>query len=51
MKWLEALPATIAAVDVETTGLTSEDRIVSIGAFWLSTAALRDGSFPVSYYP
>jgi DNA polymerase-3 subunit epsilon len=49
MKWLEALPATIAAVDVETTGLTSEDRIVSIGAFWLSTAALKDGSFPVSY--
>ncbi|MDR6306411.1 DNA polymerase-3 subunit epsilon [Nitrobacter vulgaris] len=39
----------MAAVDVETTGLTSEDRIVSIGAFWLSTAALSDGSFPVSY--
>ncbi|MGN6284765.1 MAG: 3'-5' exonuclease [Afipia sp.] len=49
MDWLEALPPTIVSVDVETTGLSAEDRIVSIGAFWLSTAALRDGSFPVSY--
>lgn len=49
MGWLETLPSTIVSVDVETTGLSSEDRIVSIGAFWLSTAALKDGSFPVSY--
>lgn len=49
MGWIDNLPSTIAAVDVETTGLTEDDRIVSIGAFWLSTAALRDGSFPVSY--
>lgn len=49
MGWIDKLPSTIAAVDVETTGLSGDDRIVSIGAFWLSTAALHDGSFPVSY--
>ncbi|HEY4981467.1 MAG TPA: exonuclease domain-containing protein [Pseudolabrys sp.] len=37
------------AVDVETTGLHSTDRIVSIGAIWLPTACLSEPSFPISY--
>lgn len=47
--WFEALPESIVAVDVETTGLHSRDRIVSLGAIWLPTAPLAEGSFNISY--
>ena len=43
------LPEFVVAVDVETTGLHSHDRIVSLGAIWLPTAPLAEGSFNVSY--
>jgi DNA polymerase-3 subunit epsilon len=43
------LPAFVVAVDVETTGLGSNDRIVSLGAVWLSTACLSERCLPVSY--
>src|ERR1043166_6592543 len=45
----EPLPESVVAVDVETTGIHSNDRIVSLGAVWLPTAALSEPSFPVSY--
>jgi DNA polymerase III subunit epsilon len=43
------LPEFVVAVDVETTGLHSTDKIVSIGAVWLSTACLAERCFPVSF--
>jgi DNA polymerase-3 subunit epsilon len=45
----KTLPESIVAVDIETTGIHSNDRIVSLGAIWLSTATLAENSFPVSY--
>lgn len=49
MEWFERLPRSIAFVDVETTGLSSEDRVVSIGAFWIASRSLCDPIFPVSF--
>ena len=49
MKWFERLPGSIAFVDVETTGLNSDDRIVSLGAFWFASGSLCDRIFPVSF--
>ena len=43
------LPESVVAFDVETTGIHSNDRVVSLGAVWLPTAALSEPSFPVSY--
>jgi DNA polymerase III subunit epsilon len=40
-----ALPATVLAFDVETTGITREDRVVSLGAILLNTTSL-EGSGP-----
>jgi DNA polymerase-3 subunit epsilon len=42
-------PSSVVFVDVETTGLTASDRIVSVGAVWLSTNSVGDGAPPVSY--
>lgn len=49
MGWLDNLPSSVAFVDVETTGLTEQDRVVSLGAIWLSTASVATGSFPISF--
>ena len=43
------VPSSIVFVDVETTGLTGNDRVVSLGAVWLSTASVGNGPFPVSF--
>jgi DNA polymerase III subunit epsilon len=43
------VPSSIVFVDVETTGLTGHDRVVSLGAVWLSTASIGNGPFPVSF--
>ena len=47
--WLRRLPASVAFCDVETTGLTTSDRIVSFGGIGLKTAALADGKFDVAF--
>ena len=40
------LPSSIAFVDVETTGLDSDDRVVSLGAFWIAPpVAFATGNF------
>lgn len=44
-----ALPSSAVFVDVETTGLSHQDRVVSIGAVWLSTGSVGNGPFPVSF--
>lgn len=44
---MSALPASIIAVDVETTGLTSDDRIVTLGAWRVNTAELESDAFQV----
>ena len=49
MEWFDRLPGSIAFVDVETTGLNSDDRVVSLGAFWIATGSLCDRIFPVSF--
>jgi DNA polymerase-3 subunit epsilon len=43
------LPATIIAVDVETTGLHSSDRIVTLGAWRIRAAELALDSFETQY--
>jgi DNA polymerase-3 subunit epsilon len=43
------IPEFIVAVDVETTGLHSTDRIVSLGAVWVSRAALLEGCLAPSF--
>lgn len=44
------LPDTVAFLDVETTGLGENDRIVSIGAVWVAARCLRaETAFPFSY--
>jgi DNA polymerase-3 subunit epsilon len=47
--WLPGLPRTILFLDVETTGLTSSDRIVSFAGIGLKTAPLASGSFELGY--
>jgi hypothetical protein len=42
------LPSKVVFVDVETTGLTDSDRIVSFAAILLETQSLRVGKFTVS---
>jgi DNA polymerase-3 subunit epsilon len=42
------LPSKVVFVDVETTGLTDSDRIVSFAAILLETQSLRAGNFTVS---
>jgi DNA polymerase III subunit epsilon len=42
------LPSKVVFVDVETTGLTDSDRIVSFAAILLETQSLRAGKFTVS---
>jgi DNA polymerase-3 subunit epsilon len=49
MSWLDNLPSSVAFVDVETTGLTEHDRVVSLGVVWLSTASLSTGPLPTSF--
>lgn len=49
MGWLEGLPSSVVFVDVETTGLSGHDRIVSMGAVWLSTASVSAAPLPVSF--
>lgn len=45
----ELIPESIVAIDVETTGIHSTDRVVSLGAIWLSTHCLSEPSLPISY--
>jgi len=46
----KGLPNTIAFVDVETTGLGEHDRIVSLGAIWVTARCLEaQTAFPFSY--
>jgi DNA polymerase-3 subunit epsilon len=49
MAWRQGVPSSVVFVDVETTGVTDHDRVVSLGAVWLSTASVGNGAFPVSY--
>jgi DNA polymerase-3 subunit epsilon len=49
MNWRGEVPSSVVFVDVETTGLTDHDRVVSLGAVWLSTASIANGPFPVSF--
>jgi len=42
---MSKLPAIVAAVDVETTGLYSDDRIVTLGAWRVNTAELGGDAF------
>jgi DNA polymerase-3 subunit epsilon len=49
MNWRGGVPSSVAFVDVETTGLTDQDRVVSLGAVWLSIGSIGNGPFPVSY--
>jgi DNA polymerase-3 subunit epsilon len=49
MRARRAVPASVVFVDVETTGLSHYDRVVSLGAVWLSTASVENGPFPVSF--
>ncbi len=49
MKWNYDLPELAVFVDVETTGLSSADRVVTLGAIWLTTASVGSGPLPVSY--
>src|SRR3954468_15508526 len=47
--WLKRLRASVAFCDVETTGLSHTDRIVSFGGIGLRTAALASGKFDISF--
>ena len=48
--WLTQLPSTVLFCDVETTGLTASDRIVSFAGIGLKTAALASGNFELAYW-
>jgi DNA polymerase-3 subunit epsilon len=48
-EWLAGMPKKIAFVDVETTGLTDTDRIVSFGGILLNTAAFAENRFSLKY--
>lgn len=47
--WLRGLPKRVMAVDVETTGLHSADRIVSFAGVLLETAPLAEGRYAIEY--
>ena len=47
--WLARLPASVAFCDVETTGLTNTDRIVTFAAIGLQTASLANGRLDLEY--
>jgi DNA polymerase-3 subunit epsilon len=49
MQWNRDLPQSAVFVDVETTGLSSADRVVSLGAIWLSTPSVCGAPLPVSF--
>lgn len=46
---MSKFPSSIVAVDVETTGLYSNDRIVSLGAWRMNSADLSEDSLTTSY--
>ena len=48
-RWLAGIPSRVVAVDVETTGLTASDRIVSLAAVLLDTRDLAVGGFDLKY--
>jgi len=47
--WLSQLPSKVLVCDVETTGLTSHDRIVTFAGIGMTTAPLASGQFNLSY--
>ena len=47
--WLTKMPRRIAFVDVETTGLSAEDRIVSFAAILVETAQLVENQFSLKH--
>jgi DNA polymerase III subunit epsilon len=47
--WLSRLPASVVFCDVETTGLTDADRMVSFSGIGLQTAPLANGQFELAY--
>jgi DNA polymerase-3 subunit epsilon len=47
--WLTRLPSSVLVCDVETTGLTSADRVVSFAGIGLKTAPLASGQFELAY--
>jgi len=47
--WLAKMPKRVAFVDVETTGLTEEDRIVSLAVILLETAGLIEARFSLRH--
>jgi DNA polymerase-3 subunit epsilon len=47
--WLKRLPARVAFFDVETTGLTPADRVVSLAAIGLQTASLATEELQLKY--
>lgn len=47
--WLAKMPERVAFVDVETTGLSAEDRVVSVAAVSLETAGLAEGQFRLKF--
>jgi DNA polymerase III subunit epsilon len=47
--WLSHLPASVVFCDVETTGITLDDRIVSFAGIGLKTAPLANGTFELAY--
>ena len=49
MQWNPDLPQSAVFVDVDTTGLSSADRVVALGAISLSLANVGAGPLPVSY--
>ena len=50
MRPLASLPPVVVALDVETTGVTGADRIVSIGMVRLETAGLAEGNLVVDVH-
>lgn len=47
--WAASLPARMLFLDVETTGLHSEDRIVSLAAIRLNRDAIKNGEVTIDY--
>jgi DNA polymerase III epsilon subunit-like protein len=47
--WLDRIPASVAFCDVETTGLSKDDRIVSFGGIGMISDELAKGRFHLAY--